>query len=156
MKRIFAALALGLVLVGCQTQPGKVNDIHTGLSAKHSGRYSVHNGLFDSMNVTAIVGTRGGETRYALGTSYLSTGLGWAFFQSAWSYGKQLNFKVTNEKLLGCASGCSMIEEGTVQLSKSAFEAAAKNGLEFKLVGKNREMVVKVPAKVFREALDVK
>lgn len=156
MRRLIAAFAVCVALAGCQTQPGTINDVHTGVSGKHSGMHSVYNGLFDSMWVATMMGTRGGETRYGVGTRYISTGIGWAFFREAWSYGRQLKFSATNERLLGCSGGCSMIEEGSIQLSKSEFEAASRTGFEFKLVGKNRQLVVKIPAKVFQEALNVK
>ena len=157
MKRaIWAALVAGFVLTGCQTQPGTVTDVHMGVTAKHSGMTMVHSGLFDSMWVVALSGTRGNVTKYGLGTRYLSTGQGWAFFREAWSYGRKLDYKPGKEQLTGCAGGCSMIEEGGIRMTKAEFEAAARNGLEFKLVGQNRELVVKVPAKVFQAALSAK
>lgn len=146
-------LAALVAIAGCQTPPGKVTDVHMGVTATHSGMTIVHSGLFDSMWVVAIVGTRGGVTKYGLETRYLSTGQGWAFFRDAWSYGRKLEFKPGREQLAGCAGGCSMIEQGGIRLSKAEFEAAARNGLEFKLVGQNRELIVKVPAKVFQSAL---
>lgn len=152
MKKIVVAAVL--LLAGCQTQPGTVSDVHTGVQAKHSGMHQVYNGLFDSLWVTAISGTRGGNSKYGVGVRYLSTGQQWAFFQSAWSFGKQLRFKTTNSQVAGCGGGnCSKIEEGVVELTRAEFESAAANGLEFKLIGRNKELTVKVPAKVFKDAM---
>lgn len=154
MKRLLIAAGLAFLLAGCQTQPGTVSDVHTGVTTKHSGMHSVYNGLFDGLWVSAGQGTKNGVTKYAVATRYTSTGLGWAFFREAWSFGQNLNYKMTREQLAGCSGGsCSMIEEGGFELTKAQFEAAAKDGLEFKLAGKNRELIVKVPAKVFRQGL---
>lgn len=156
LKRVAAVGLLAAMVTGCQTPPGKVSDVHTGVSAKHSGFYPAYAGLLDNLNVAALVGTRNGQTKYALGTSYSSTGLGWAFFREAWSFGKPLRYSVTRENVAGCGSGCTIVEEGVIEMTKAEFEAAASSGLEFKLVGKNRSVVAKVPAKVFQSALAVK
>lgn len=157
MFKLGMKLAAGALLValtaGCTTQAGTVTDVHTGVSAKHSAGYSAHAGLLDNMNVVAAVGTHAGVTKYGLSVNYSSTGLGWAFFREAWSFGKRLPYNVTQEQVAGCGGGCTMVENGSIELSKSEFEAAAKSGLEFKLVGKNRSVVGKVPAKAFAEAL---
>lgn len=153
LKKIAACGLLAVLATGCMTQPGTVKDVHTGISAKHSAGYSAHAGLLDNMNVVAMVGTQAGKTKYGVGVMYSSTGLGWAFFREAWSFGKRLPYNVTQEQVAGCGGGCTMVENGSIELSKSEFEAAAKSGLEFKLVGKNRSVVGKVPAKAFAEAL---
>lgn len=153
MKRILALALTAALMAGCQTAPGTTTDVHTGIKAAYSGSMQVYGGLLDSLWVQVGVGTRGGQTKYAISTRYLSTGVGWAFFREAWSFGQKLPFTVVREEVAGCAGGCSMIEEGAIVLTKAQFEAAEKNGIEFKLIGKNRSLVAKVPAKAFAEAL---
>ncbi|EGL63628.1 hypothetical protein AGRO_3697 [Agrobacterium sp. ATCC 31749] len=154
MIKFFRGALVVAFLAGCTSTPGTMNDVHTGVSAKHSAYHFVHTGLLDSLKVATFVGTKDKQTKYGIATSYLSTGLGWAFYQEAWSFGKKLSFSMTNEKLLSCSSGsCSMLEEGVIELTKEEFETAAVSGFEFKLIGKNRQFVVKVPAKAFQESL---
>lgn len=156
MIRFLRGAALALVaaaLVGCQNTAGTYNDVHTGVSGKHSKFYSAHGGLFDNLNAAAMVGTQNGVTKYGVGVRYISTGLVWSFFREAWSFGNKLPYSVVRENVMGCSGGCTMVEEGSIVLTKAQFEAAAKNGFEFKLVGRNRSVVGKLPAAAFAEAL---
>lgn len=149
-RKLLAGGAL-LLVAGCTTA-GSSTDVHTGISAKHSASYSAHAGLLDNLNAIALIGTRAGQTKYGVGINYSSTGLGWAFFREAWSFGSQLPYTVTRENVAGCGGGCTIVEEGSIELTGAQFEAAAKSGFEFKLVGKNRSVVGKIPAKAFAEA----
>lgn len=154
MMRFLRGALLATVLAGCTTAPGTINDVHTGIKANHSAYHSAYAGLLENLNVATVIGTQNGVTKYAVSTRYISTMTGWAFFQEAWSFGEKLKFNMTREQLAGCSGGsCTMIEEGVIELTKEQFESAAKSGLEFKLVGKNRSVVAKVPAEAFREAL---
>ncbi|WP_288959534.1 hypothetical protein [uncultured Sulfitobacter sp.] len=139
---------------GCANEPGSLNDIHTGTSAGHSKSYNAASGLLYNLNSSAIVAVRGNETKYAVSTRFLSTGMGWSFFREAWSFGQQMEFNVTNETVASCGSGtCSHIEDGAIVMTRAQFEKAAQTGFEFKLVGKNRSVIGKLPAEAFKEAL---
>ncbi|WP_148043690.1 hypothetical protein [Paracoccus methylarcula] len=149
-----ALAASTFIIASCSNEAGTISDVHTGVTAGHSKFYPAAGGLLYNLNATTIVAEKNGEIRYAVGTRYLSTGLGWAFFREAWSFGNKLPYQVTGEHVSGCGGGsCSMTEEGLIQLTKQQFESAAKTGFEFKLQGRNRSVVGKLPASAFQEAL---
>lgn len=150
--RSIAAASL-LLVAGCSNEPGQINDVHTGVTGYHSKMYEVKPGLLASLSVGAVIGVKGGETRYGLVTRHLSTGLGWSFFDEAWSFGTQLPYEVVGREVLGCGGGCSLLESGSIKLTEAQFRQAAVSGLEFKLAGKNRSVVAKAPPEAFREAL---
>lgn len=146
--------AVTVFLAGCVNEAGSISDAHTGVSATHSKMYPAASGLLYNLNVAAVVARKGGEIKYVVSTRYISTGLGWAFFREAWSFGTQLQFKATSEQVAGCGGGsCSHIEDGAIELTRAQFERSAETGLEFKLVGKGQSIVAKVPAAAFKEAL---
>lgn len=154
MIRFLRGALVVALLASCTSTPGTVDDVHTGMKGKHSAFYSVHTGLLDNLNAAAIIGTQKGVTKYGIAVRYTSTGVGWASFHEAWSFGEKLPYAVVREQLAGCGGGnCSIMEEGSIELTKDQFEQAAKAGFEFKLVGKNRSFVAKMPASVFQEAL---
>lgn len=149
------ALAVGLALLaGCVNEAGSATDVHTGTSGRHSKMYPAASTLLSNLNAATVVGTRGGETRYGIGIRYSATGIGWANFSEAWSFGTQLPYNVTRARVAGCSGNCTIIEEGTIMLSRAQFEQAAKTGMEFKLIGSDNSVVGKLPAIAFQEALN--
>lgn len=147
-------LILAVTLTGCSTSPGEVNDVHTGVRGFHSEQHQALNGLLRSVNVVAIAGKKNDAWSYGVGTTYLGTGRGWQFFDSAWSFGRQLEFEVTNRKVLGCMNGCTHLEEGVIKLTREEFLTASRNGLQFKLVGKNGSETVTVPPFLFIQVIN--
>lgn len=152
--KIASAILIGFGVSGCETSPGSESDVHTGVTIYYSSKYNAASGLLSNLNVQAGGGLVNGQMKYGVGTAFLSTGLGWSFFKTAHSFGKQYPFKATNEKLLGCSGGsCSHLEEGFITMTKSEFANAAGKGFEFKLSGTNRSVIGKIPASVFAEAV---
>ncbi len=149
-----SVVILAFGLAACVNEAGTVSDVHTGVSGSHSRVYPAASGLLYNLNAGALVGKQGSETRYAIGTQYSATGLGWAFFEEAWSFGQQLPFEVQGRDTAGCGGGsCTIVERGLIRLTKQQFKQAAKTGIEFKLIGKQRDIVARVPAQAFAEAL---
>ncbi len=141
------------ILAGCVASPGTVSDVHTGTTAKHSGLQPAASGLLYNLNAAAVIGQRGGVTRYGVATSYSATGLGWANFSQAWSYGQELRYVVNRARVAGCGAGCTIVEEGIIELSREQFERAAANGFQFKLEGQGGSVVGSLPASAFAAAL---
>lgn len=145
------------MLAGCANEPGAYSDVHTGTSGGHSKMYSAASGMLYNLNAAALVAERGGETRYGVGIRYSATSAGWANFNQVWSFGTQLPYRVTTARVAGCGGGgCTIVEEGTIQITKQQFERAAQVGFEFKLLGSGAEVVGKLPASAFQDALATK
>lgn len=153
MRKMLGAIAVAsMALVGCQTSPGQVHDKHTGVTVTHSASYPLKNGLLYNMNGFAGHSARRG---FNLAIEYSSTGLGWMFFREAWSYGKQYEYVVAEERVAGCSGGtCTLVERGGIRMSEDDFRKAAQTGFEFKLIGKSGSLEAKMPAEAFRQVLD--
>lgn len=151
MKNIVVAFVFSLLVTGCQTQPGVIHDPHMGNTIAYSQRYSVHGGLLTNAYAQAVYSTRKG---YGLALSWMSTGMGWAFFREAWSQGRQYPYDVGQEKVLGCGGGCTLLETGAIRMTEAQFKTAAKQGFTYKLVGRNGSYVGTVKPEAFQQVLD--
>lgn len=150
-RRLAIAVALSIGLASCQSGPQVQYDKHTNNTVTNSAVHSLKNGLLYNLNGAAGHSTARG---YQVGIIYSSTGLGWMFFREAWSFGTQFDYRVVREELAGCGGGsCTIMETGTIQMSEAQFRQAAKDGFEFKLVGKNGAIEGKLPAAAFQEVL---
>ena len=147
------ALVLILALSACVNEPGTIADVHTGVTGTHSRMYPAASTLLSNLNASALVATKNGETRYTLGLQYTATGVGWAGFKRAFSFGQEYPYVVTRARVLGCGGGCTIIEEGLIRMTAAQFKRAAVQGFEFKLVGSDADVIGRVPAEAFREAL---
>jgi len=153
LKKSVMSFAVAALLVACVNEPQTMTDVHTGVSAGASKRYPVYQNLLVSVWGQAFVATKGGENRYGIYVNQIATGMGWAFFHSAYSFGVQLPYLRGAGNVLGCGGGCTLQEQGMIQLTADQFHRAAQNGFEAKLVGSGGSVVIKVPAEAFREAL---
>lgn len=151
-RKMLAAVVLISGLAGCVNEPQQMTDVHTGISAGASKRYSVYESFLVSVYAQAFVATKGGEVRQGIYVNQIATGMGWSFFHSAYSFGVQLPYERGNGTVLGCGGGCTLREEGMIVLSPQQFTAAQKTGMEIKLVGSGNSVVIRVPADAFREA----
>jgi hypothetical protein len=108
-----------------------VNDVHTGISAGVSKRFSVYDNLLANVTGQAFVATKGPVTKYGIYVSQVATGSGWSFFNSAYSFGIQLPYERGNRNVIGCAGfGCTLQEEGAILLTQAQFAQGASNGME--------------------------
>lgn len=148
-----AVAGLCVSLGACESSPGSYSDAHTGVRAGHSKMYSAHASLLSNLNAAAFVAHQGGETKYAIGTRYSGTGVGWANFTQAWSFGTRLPYTPTVSRVAGCGSGCTVVEEGVIELTKAQFDQASRSGIEFKLIGSGADVIGRLPASAFQEAL---
>lgn len=151
LKNIAAVLAVSLGLAACQTPAGTYTDVHTGTNAIHSSSATVHDGLLTTMRVMVGWSNKRG---YQIHTDYMGTGTGWAFFDSAWSYGQQLPYKKLQSIVLGCAAGCTTQETGMVAISDEMFSRGLASGLQFRLMGSGGSLVIDVPSRLFKEVAD--
>lgn len=136
------------LLASCQA--GTVYDKHTGNTIVFSERVQINGGLLHSLNARAVHSQRKG---YGIAIEYMNTGLGWAFLEQAWSFGRQLEYDVGNRTVLGCGGGCSIEETGAIRLNEQDFRQAAVHGFEFKLIGRADSIEAKMPASAFRQVL---
>jgi hypothetical protein len=154
--RPLALILATVALAACVSEPGQSVDVHTGTAGTagaFSREYPAASTLLSNLTAGAIVATRGGETRYGVGIRYTATGTGWANFTAAWSYGQALPYKVTTTRVAGCGGGCTIIEQGTITLTREQFDQAARAGFEFKLEGSGQSVIGRLPAAAFQEAL---
>lgn len=151
-KLLVMAFVAALSLSGCQTSPGQFHDKHTGVTVTHSRTYALKNGLLYNLNGFAGHSARRG---FNLAIDYSSTGLGWMFFREAWSFGKQYEYVVADERVAGCGGGsCTLVERGGIRMSEDDFRKASQTGFEFKLMGKNGSVEGRMPAEAFQQVLD--
>lgn len=148
-----AIYLVALALAGCVSDPATIQDVHTGTTARHSGLQPAASGLLYNLRAGAVVADRGGVTKYGVVTFYSATGLGWANFSQAWSYGESLPYQVNRPRLAGCGNGCTITEEGIIELTRDQFERAASDGFAFKLQGDGQSVTGSLPASAFRAAL---
>jgi hypothetical protein len=80
------------------------------------------------------------------------TGL-YVYPKEVWSFGEILPYAHTDRLKVACSGGCTAIERGKIVLSRDAFEAAARTGLEFRLVGRRASVLCKIPAEMFEQVL---
>ena len=154
LKTKIAVLSVVVVLAGCQNDPGSTAEDHTNTSARHSQTYTADSGAQHDLTAAALIGQRDGEIQQGISVRYTAKGIGWAHFREAWSSGQQLPYKGQSLRTAGCtASGCTIIEEGVIELTPQQFDRAAEDGIEFKLVGSSTQIVGKLPAEAFQEAL---
>lgn len=139
-----------LLLASCQSSPGVVHDPYTGNTVVYSKRYEIRGGLFSNASARAIYSQRKG---YGVSTDFMATGGSWMFFQNAWSAGKQYPYQMVDQKVLGCGSGCTLLETGFVSLDKHDFEEAAQRGFDFKLIGRGGAVAGNLPAEAFQQVL---
>lgn len=154
IQRLGAITALALLLAACQAtgQAGHVTDQHTGLNMVHSQRFAVANGLLHNLNAHAF---HEEEIGFGVYYQYTATGVGWMFINSAWSSGKKLRLARTKQDVLGCGGGsCSIQETGFILLTPEEFYRYAQTGFEFKLLGRNDEVVGKMPSHAFQQVID--
>lgn len=145
--------AVSLSLTGCVNDPQHIVDVHTGVSAGVSARYDVYSNLLVNVSGQAFVATKGSETKYGIYVNQIATGMGWSFFDSAYSFGTQLPYTRGQSNVLGCGGGCTTQEQGIIQLTSTQFTQAANAGMEILLQGAGNRIVIKVPAAAFREAI---
>lgn len=152
-KLMYIALlgAISSTVASCQSGSGTISDKHTGNTIVYSARQEIRGGLLSSLNARAVYSKRMG---YGIQTDYMATGLGWVFFQEAWSFGRQYQYDVGDQKVLGCGGGCTILETGAIRLSEQDFKNASENGFEFKLIGKNGSVEGKLSAAAFKQVLD--
>lgn len=151
--RRFPLILATLALAACVSEPGQSVDVHTGTAGAFSREYPAASALLSNLTAGAIIATRGGETRYGVGIRYTATGIGWANFTAAWSFGQALPYKVDTARVAGCGGGCTIVEQGTISLTREQFERAAVQGFEFKLEGSGQSVIGRLPAAAFQEAL---
>ena len=153
LRNVIYSAALGLALSGCANDPQKIVDVHTGIAAGVSARYTVYSNLLVNVDGQAFVATQGSETKYGIYINQIATGMGWSFFDSAYSFGTQLRFQRGQSNVLGCGGGCTTQEQGIVELTSAQFSQAASSGMEILLQGTGNRVVIQVPAVAFQEAL---
>ena len=154
MKRLAAAVTTAaLLLSGCVNEPQQYVDVHTGVTAGTSKAYPVYQNLLVSVYGQAFVAEKAGVTKYGIYVNQIATGTGWAFFHSAYSFGRQLPYTRGKSNVLGCYAGCTLQEQGMIELSQAQFYQAQTTGMEIKLVGSGGSVVIRVPPTAFREAL---
>lgn len=152
MLRIFAFIAIALSLAGCQTAPGSFSDVHTGQRGYKSARVSASSGLFTSLYATVAYSEN--ARKFAIATEYSSVASGWLFLEQAWSFGRQFRYVVASRDTAMCDSnGCIVIERGAFEISREDAERAAKEGMEFKLIGSKGSIIGKLPPTVFQQVL---
>ena len=147
------SLALTFMVAGCQSGPIVSSDIHTGNTVIFSSQHQLQSGLLHSLSGRAF---HSQKTGYGVAVEYMSTGLGWAFLNEAWSFGQKLPFDVRHRKVLSCSAGCTIIESGSIRMSKAEFRRFAKTGFEFRLIGQNNTITGRVPASAFAQVLSQK
>lgn len=153
IKKFLYSTALAISLAACANEPQQIRDVHTGISAGVSKKYSVYSNFLVNVTGQAFIATKGAETRYGIYVNQIATGTGWSFFNSAYSFGVQLPYERGNSTVLGCSSvGCSTQEEGSILLTQAQFAQASRNGMEIKLQGPRGGVVIRIPATAFQEA----
>lgn len=152
VRSLIAVLIVGFALSACVNEPEQYSDVHTGINAGVSKRYSVYENLLVSIYGQAFVATKGSEVRQGIYINQIATGMGWSFFHSAYSFGVQLPYERTAGNVLGCGGGCTLQEQGAVLLSEQQFRSAAQTGMEIKLIGSGNSVIIRVPASAFQEA----
>ncbi|MGL4238837.1 hypothetical protein [Tabrizicola sp.] len=152
-RRLMLAIMIGTGLSACVNEPQQYSDVHTGVTAGVSKRYSVYENLLVSVFGQAFVATKGGEVRQGIYVNQIATGMGWSFFHSAYSFGVQLPYERGSSNVMGCGGGCTLQEEGAILLSGEQFRSAAKTGMEIKLVGSGNSVIIRIPPAAFQEAL---
>lgn len=153
--RNLALLIFTISLAGCQTtSAGVTYDKHTGESVTRATTVNIHSGLLSALYATPMYSNKNG---YQIFINYNNTGIGWQFFNEAWSNGTQYKFiPTTRETALCTSTGCSIIEQGFIKLSEGDFKKFSKQGLEFKLVGQKGSIEGNIAAASFQEVLDLK
>ena len=153
---VFAGVVL--LLSGCvANEPGSVSDVHIGTRSHYSKQVRAAGGLLWDLSARAVATERDGHVIYGLNTQYVSTGLGWAFLERAWSFGVPLPYEVNDRKVSICSTGgCTLEELGTILLTRKQFLQFARTGMEFKLEGKRGSVVGKVGPEVFQQVLDLR
>ncbi|WP_312356798.1 hypothetical protein [Agrobacterium sp.] len=151
MRRILAVTLLATMMASCQSA-GVQHDQYTGKTIVHSERYSVNSGLLSNAHATAVWTNTAG---YQVVFDYLGTGGSWMFFRQAWAGGKQFPYTVTSEKVLSCASGCTMAESGYFRLSEADFRQALTRGLAFKVMGSGGAVTGKLPPEAFKKVSEL-
>ena len=153
MKRAAIVAFVSAGLASCQAA-GVVKDVHMGSEAAYGPEVLAYYAIFESMKVQPFYSTRSGygfTTFHA--TLYKDPTL------EAWSYGKQFEFtKGRTEKTTCLVQPCVPVtqELGEVAMDEADFLNAAKNGLEFELVGKRSKVVGTIPATAFQKVLEQK
>jgi len=144
---------MALALAGCQTTPQITYDKHTNQKVAYSSLSHPYSGLFDWLQAKAFYSDKHG---YGIETLY--SNYGWIFPAEVWSFGKKFQYVKTSAQTAMCggAGGCITLEGGLILMSEADFQAAAKNGFEFRLVGSAGSVVGKIPAKHFQEVLSLR
>lgn len=147
-KHVLIALAAGLA--ACQSAPKVVSDKHTGETVAYGAGVSAYAGAFDSMRARPFHSSKGS---FGIQTTY--SNYGWIFIHEAWSHGRQLAYVpgATNVTMCAGGGGCITQESGVIAMTESEFRAAARDGFEFELLGRNGRVAGKVSAAAFQSAL---
>ena len=156
LVRLAAVAAIGAMLGGCTNEPQQYSDVHTGVSAGASKKYQVYENLLVSVWGQAFVAKKGSETKYGIYINQIATGVGWSFFDSAYSFGVKLPYVRGENNVMGCSGSCTLQETGLVVLTADQFSKAASSGMQLELVGAGRNVVIDVPAEAFQEALTIR
>jgi len=76
---------------------------------------------------------------------------GWMFLNSAYAYGKPLDFLAIDRQVGYCSKyGCSITETVGVGLSEDQLRQFAMTGFSFQLTGQRASRVVNIPATYFQ------
>lgn len=150
MRRIALLMFLAVSMLAGQAAADILRDKHTGKVTVYSKRYSVDSSLLHNAHATAGYSNKNG---YSVVVEYLATGGEWMFFQEAWSFGTQFRYVRGDQKEMGCGGGCTLYENGAIRMSEKQFRKAAKQGFEFKILGKGGAVEGKLPAKAFDQVL---
>lgn len=172
MKKVLISLVLGLSLVGCATleatkEPTDYNSVYSRVKLSQdeyvgSRRYiaptidlvPVKFGNFGFVIGTLDLVKKGQAERYCITT--ISYNKEWAFFEKAYDLKQQVfNVKNVDRSTSTLFNEVSVQEEDCIEVDKNYLnDAINNNGIDLKLIGKNKSVTFKIPSYYIKGFLD--
>lgn len=152
MFRRIALLSLLVFLAACVPQSGVLVSEELGLSGAYGPRAPISDDPHHVLMGHVIRTTRGGETVRALVISQRIDGVHRLSFREAWANGgtTRLPYRATGSLLDGCTHGqCRDHSVGMIFLSEQLFAAAQTHGLRARMIGRQANVDIDVPARLF-------
>ena len=146
-------LALVLLLAACTT-PGvdEVNP-HTGLTTIASRGYTLQLQWNATLAARAAHFERNGAEVWSVYTYVTRDDRNTPSITSAWSFGRQLQYRTIDRQRTGCGVVCNRQEQGEIVLNRRLFETLSTRGLTFHLVGDRGSYAGHLPGAAFAEVL---
>lgn len=131
--------------------PATDHDVHTGVTRHVSELQTRRLPDLGQTQAAAIVIDQGGERGYGVKLYVTRYDLNYPKIRSAWSFGRQLPYRRDDRRRIASARQ----EAGHILLRPDAFHRAAERGLVLELVGARATYPFSLPARLFRQALDL-